>query len=128
MDAKEVSQQAITETAEVVAEKIDVLLEQATDVVLGAPKPGSAQWRQMWEARDTADGRAALEQRARVKIAIAESAGVDLRHGLEQVHRTGVFTPPGAAVEHRAKRPQSRGRRNPAAGSSLPECQQLAIW
>ncbi|WP_337110599.1 hypothetical protein [Prescottella equi] len=37
----EVTPEAITEAAEAVAKKINVLLERATDTVLGAPRPGS---------------------------------------------------------------------------------------
>ncbi|GAA4485277.1 hypothetical protein GCM10023094_39870 [Rhodococcus olei] len=39
-------------------EKIDVLLERATDAVIGAARPGSPQWRQAWESRESAAGRA----------------------------------------------------------------------
>ncbi|MBM4495950.1 hypothetical protein GS426_08305 [Rhodococcus hoagii] len=48
MGAREVRPEAITEVAEEVAEKIDVLLERATDTVLGAPQPGSDAWQQAW--------------------------------------------------------------------------------
>ncbi|NKZ73697.1 hypothetical protein GS934_00945 [Rhodococcus hoagii] len=57
MGAREVRPEAITEVAEEVAEKIDVLLERATDTVLGAPQPGSDAWQQAWAARDTDAGR-----------------------------------------------------------------------
>lgn len=128
MDAKDVSQQAITEAAEVVAEKIDTLLERAADVLLGAPKPGSAQWHQAWAARDTAAGRAALERRARMKIAIAETAGVTLCHGSDDLRRAGVPAQQVATVEHRTQRPPSRSRRGSAASGVLSGSQQLAIW
>jgi hypothetical protein len=39
-------------------------------------------------------GRAALEQRARVKIAIAEAAGADPRHEIDRVRHPGL-TPLG---------------------------------
>ncbi|NKS85643.1 hypothetical protein GS894_23890 [Rhodococcus hoagii] len=48
MSAREVPREAIAEAAEAVAEKIDVLLERATDAVLGAPRPGSEAWQQAW--------------------------------------------------------------------------------
>ncbi|OUS97438.1 hypothetical protein [Rhodococcus sp. NCIMB 12038] len=123
MDAKVVSQQAVSEAAEVVAGKIDTLLERATDLVLGAPVAGSMQWRQAFAARDTPAGHAALELRARVKIAIAEGASVYLRDEVERLYRTGAFAPPAAPVESPARRSQSRAHRR-----SIPENQQLTIW
>lgn len=123
MDAKVVSQQAISEAAEVVAEKIDALLERATDLVLGAPVPGSTQWRQAFDARNTPAGRAALELRAQVKVAIAEGAGVHLRGEAERLGRAGAFAPSAAPVDTSARRPRSRAHRD--AG---PESQQLSIW
>ncbi|BCN61480.1 hypothetical protein RE9427_48500 (plasmid) [Prescottella equi] len=70
MGAREVPYEAITEAAEAVAEKIDVLLERANDAVIRAPRPGSEAWRQAWAARDTAAGRAASAHRARIKTAV----------------------------------------------------------
>ncbi|MBM4575898.1 hypothetical protein GS415_08495 [Rhodococcus hoagii] len=78
MGAREVRPEAITEVAEEVAEKIDVLLERATDTVLGAPQPGSDAWQTGVGRTATPDaGRAALAHRTRIKAAIAQAAGVD---------------------------------------------------
>ncbi|MCD7052168.1 hypothetical protein LRS58_15715 [Rhodococcus sp. BH2-1] len=120
MGAREVPHDAITEAAEAVAEKIDVLLERATDHVLGAPQPGSEAWRQQWDSRDTEAGRAALAHRARIKIAIARAAGVDPHHELDRARRAGVL-PDEPASEPSAKPPRRRRR---AAGSD----DQLPMW
>lgn len=97
---------AIADAADVVAEKIDILLERATDAVLGAPPAGSQQWRQLWDSRDSETGRVAAAQRARVKAAIADLAGVRNDGGPQ---------------------PQVQPRRR-ATRASRPASQQLAIW
>ncbi|NKR30145.1 hypothetical protein GS504_02810 [Rhodococcus hoagii] len=108
MGAREVPPEAIAEAGEAVAEKIDVLLERATDAVLGAPQPGSEAWQRAWAARDTDAGRAALAHRIRIKTAIAAAAGVDPRPELERARRAGIVTgeptaetPPGKAKQRR---------------------------
>jgi hypothetical protein len=128
-DARGVTPEAIVEVAETVVEKIDVLLERATDAVLGAPRPGTPLWRQAWESRESESGRAALEQRARVKIAIAELAGVDPRHEYERARRAGVL-PIRTEIAEVAVGQQQRvsRRRGTAAAASRSESQQLAIW
>ncbi|MFD4268187.1 hypothetical protein [Rhodococcus sp. NPDC058481] len=104
MGERGVSQESIVDAAEMIAEKLDVLLERATDAVLGAPRAGSQQWRQDWDSRESAAGRAAAEQRARVK---AEIAALALCH-----------TAPARQVPR------------PRRGGSVvgPASQQLAIW
>lgn len=101
-----VPQESIVDAAEVVAEKLDLLLERATDSVLGTPLPGSPQWLREWDARDTAGGRAEAAHRARVKAKIAALA---IRHHIEPAPR-------------QVPRPHHR---RPAEGSAS---QQLAIW
>jgi len=119
MGAREVPPEAIAEAAEAVAEKIDVLLERATDAVLGAPQPGSDAWQAAWAARDTDAGRAALAHRTRVKSAIAVAAGVDPRPELERARRAGIVTdePTGETPTEIAKR-----RRRPGGDD------QLSMW
>ncbi|WJJ14427.1 hypothetical protein P9990_26825 (plasmid) [Prescottella equi] len=121
MGAREVPPEAIAEAAEAVAEKIDVLLERATDTVLGAPRPGSDAWQQAWAARDTDTdtGRAALAHRTRIKAAIAQAAGVDPGPELERARRAGIVTdePTAEAPPVRAKR-----RRRPGGED------QLSMW
>ena len=124
MSARELPHAAIAEAADVVAEKIDVLLERATDAVLGTPTAGSPQWRQEWEARDSDAGRTAFELRARVKIAIAERAGIDTRPEGERERRGGVLGQGGAKGNgYRRRRSRESGSRDMQA-----ECGQLAIW
>lgn len=123
--ARGVSQEAIAEAADAVAEKIDVLLERATDTVLGAPRPGSPQWRRAWESRESEAGRVALEQRVWVKIAIAEAAGVDSRHELDRARRAGVLVSRSEVEPANGGRPRRRGG---AAGARQSESQQLSIW
>lgn len=123
-----VSQQAIAEAAELVAEKIDVLLERATDVVMGAPRAGSPQWKQAWASRDTDAGRAEVEHRARVKIAIAEAAGVGLSHELERSQRAGMLTRQDAAVTEAGKRRRTSRIREASPARAGSEFEQLAIW
>ena len=121
MGAKKVPPETIAEAAEAVAEKIDVLLERATDTVLGAPPPGSDAWQQAWAARDTDAGRAALAHRTRVKTAIAAAAGVDPRPELERARRAGIVTDEptdestGETPPEKAKR-----RRRPVGDDQLP--------
>ena len=106
MGERGVSQESIVDAAEMIAEKLDVLLERATDTVLGTPRPGSPQWRQDWDSRDSAAGRAEAAQRARVKEEITALA---LRH---HTHATWQVPRPN--------------RRRSVAGP-MPS-QQLAIW
>lgn len=104
--------EAIAEAADVVAEKIDVLLERATDAVLGSPNAGSHEWRQAWESRDSEAGRMAAAQRARVKATIAELAGLRTEMG----------------PQHQSEpQPQPRPRRRDTSASH-PSSQQLAFW
>ncbi|NKT14607.1 hypothetical protein GS979_07175 [Rhodococcus hoagii] len=119
MGPREVPPEAIAEAAEAVAEKIDVLLERATDAVLRVPAPGSQAWQQAWAARDTATGRAALAHRTRVKASIAAAAGVDPGPELERARRTGIVTdePTGETPSGKAKR-----RRQPGGDD------QLSMW
>ncbi|NKR80163.1 hypothetical protein GS491_23395 [Rhodococcus hoagii] len=114
MGAREVRPEAITEVAEEVAEKIDVLLERATDTVLGAPQPGSDAWQQAWAARDTDAGRAALAHRTRIKAAIAQAAGVDPGPELERARRAGIVTDdPTAEPPPEGLNGDATGRRGP---------------
>ena len=106
MGERGVSQESIVDAAEMIAEKLDVLLERATDTVLGTPRPGSPQWRQDWDSRDSHAGRTAAEQRASVKDAIT---------ALVSHH----ITP--ASLQS----PRTRRRGSAAPG---PASQQLAIW
>ncbi|MFM1722889.1 hypothetical protein ABEU20_001449 [Rhodococcus sp. PAM 2766] len=108
MGAREVPPESIAEAAEAVAEKIDVLLERATDAVLGAPPPGSEAWQQAWVARDTDAGRTELAHRTRVKTAIAAAAGVDPRPELERARRAGILV--GEAVAEPPGKPKRRRR------------------
>lgn len=119
MGAREVSPEAITEAAEAVAEKIDVLLERATDTVLGAPQPGSEAWRTAWAARDSDAGRAELAHRTRVKIEIARAAGLDPRPEVERAQRAGVVDSVPAPERPKA----SRKRRHAEGGDD-----QLSMW
>ncbi|WP_430336194.1 hypothetical protein [Rhodococcus sp. ACT016] len=119
MGAREVPPEAITEAADAVAEKIDVLLERATDTVLGAPQPGSDAWQQAWAARDTDSGRAELAHRARVKIAIARAAGVDPRSEIERAGRAGIL-----ADENAAEPPETPKRRRRSGDGGG----QLSMW
>ncbi|MBP0079818.1 hypothetical protein B0F69_23180 [Rhodococcus hoagii] len=111
--------EAITEVAEEVAEKIDVLLERATDTVLGAPQPGSDAWQQAWAARDTDAGRAALAHRTRIKAAIAQAAGVDPGPELERARRAGIVTD-----DPTAEPPPERAKRRRRPGDE----DQLSMW
>ena len=119
MGAREVPPETIAEAAEAVAEKIDVLLERATDTVLGAPQPGSDAWQQAWAARDTAAGRAALAHRTRIKTAIAQAAGVDPRPELDRARRAGIVTDEPTAEASKKTKP----RRRPGGSDD-----QLSMW
>lgn len=119
MGAREVPPDAIAEAAEAVAEKIDVLLERATDAVLGAPQPGSDAWQQAWAARDTDAGRAELAHRTRIKTAIAAAAGVDPRPELERARRAGIVTDEPTTVQS-----EKTKRRRRSSGSD----DQLSMW
>ncbi|MBU4616217.1 hypothetical protein IM877_15995 [Rhodococcus sp. GG48] len=118
MGAREVPPEAIAEAAEAVAEKIDVLLERATDTVLGAPRPGSDAWQQALAARDTDAGRADLAHRTRVKVAIARAAGMDPRPDPERAQRAGIVTAESTVEPRKSKR-----RRRSGDGDD-----QLSMW
>ncbi|WP_404316506.1 hypothetical protein [Prescottella equi] len=121
MGSREVPPEAISEAAEAVAEKIDVLLERATDTALGAPRPGSDAWQAAWALRDTDAGRAELAHRTQVKIAIARAAGVDSRPELERAQRTGIL----AGETTTAEPPRKPDRRRHTAGRGDD---QLSMW
>ncbi|MDH6681024.1 hypothetical protein M2284_005267 [Rhodococcus sp. LBL1] len=108
MGAREVPHDAITEAAEAVAEKIDVLLERATDHLLGAPQPGSEAWRQQWDSRDTEACRAELAHRTRVRIAIARATGVDPLPEPGRAGRAGILA--GETIAESPGKPQRRRR------------------
>jgi len=128
MRATRVTPEAIADVAEAVAEKIDVLLERATDTLIAAPRPGSPQWHTAWEARESTAGQAAIEQRMLVKIAIALSAGVDPGHEIARAHRAGVpWTRIAAATGTPARQLRQRYEVSTICTAHAAS-QQLAIW
>lgn len=127
MRANLVSPAVIADAADAIAERIDLLLERATDAVIAAPNPGSPQWREAWETRGSEEGRAALERRMLVKIAIAQRAGIDPCHEIDRARREGVpwiriAAAAGTSVE------RVRRRQGTVAGTPRVAEQQLAIW
>ena len=67
----------VEDAADLIREKLDVLLDRAVDKILGSPQPGSVAWRAAWRDRDTAAGRAAEHRRLLTRIAVAQRAGID---------------------------------------------------
>lgn len=92
---------AITDAAQVLREKIDVLLDRLTDVVLGSPTPGTAQWRNLVQGPGDLTRMARGARRADVRALIAAHAGVADSAGAPQRH------PPASAVSVPRRR---RGR------------------
>lgn len=67
---------AITDAAHVLREKVDVLLDRLTDVVLGAPTPGTAQWHKLVHGSGDLTRMTRSARRADVRALIAAHAGV----------------------------------------------------
>lgn len=122
------SQAAIVEAADAVAEKVDILLDRAVDAVLGAPRAGSQRWHQDWRERESQSGHDALERRARVKITIAQLAGIDPRHEIERLRRMGLPTAGLAEHDAGARRRATPTRRGGGARAPKSGSGQLAIW
>ncbi len=100
---------AIADAAHVLREKIDILLDRLTDVVLGPPTPGSAQWRNLFQVSGDLTRMARGMRRADVRALIAAHAGVADPAGAPQ-------HPPASAVPAPRRR---RGRRADPAQLSI---------
>ncbi len=100
---------AITDAAQVLREKIDILLDRLTDVVLGSPTPGTAQWRNLVHGSGNLTRMTRGARRADVRALIAAHAGVADPAGIQQGSST-----PGVAVSRRR-----RGRRVDPAQLSI---------
>ena len=101
---------AIADAAHVLREKIDMLLDRLTDVVLGSPTPGTTQWRNLVQGPGDLTRIARGTRRADVRALIAAHAGVADPAGAPQRH------PPASAVPV-PRRP--RGRRADPAQLSI---------
>ncbi|WP_182263282.1 hypothetical protein [Rhodococcus sp. UFZ-B548] len=67
---------AISQAAEMVREKLDLLLDRVTDTVLGIPAPGTPQWRNRFHNPDELTRVLRSARRVELRALIAERAGV----------------------------------------------------
>lgn len=67
---------AIAQAAEMVREKLDLLLDRVTDTVLGIPAPGTPQWRSRFHNPDELTRVLRSARRAELRALIAKRAGV----------------------------------------------------
>lgn len=86
---------SITQAAEMVREKLDLILDRVTDTVLGIPAPGTPQWRSRFHSSDELTRVLRSARRAELRALIAERAGV---------------TDPAAPHSRRAANPRKRHR------------------
>lgn len=82
--------EAVAEACDALLESLDVLLERLANRVESAPAAGSAEWKNQWSARESADGRERLRRHLLVKIAIATAARVDPTHDIEMARQAGI--------------------------------------
>lgn len=82
--------EAVAEACDALLESLDVLLERLANRVESAPAAGSAEWKDQWSARESADGRERLRRHLLVKIAIATAARIDPAHDIEMARQAGI--------------------------------------
>ncbi|MBH5144065.1 hypothetical protein [Rhodococcus erythropolis] len=82
--------EAVAEACDALLESLDVLLERLANRVESAPAAGSAEWKDQWSARESADGRERLRRHLLVKIAIATAARIDPTHDIEMARHAGI--------------------------------------
>jgi hypothetical protein len=87
---------AIADAAHVLRDKIDVLLDRLTDVVLRSPTPGTAQWLNLVHSSGDLTRITRGDRRADVRALIAAHAGV---------------TDPAVAPQHSPTSPGAASRR-----------------
>ncbi|MEW1881882.1 hypothetical protein AB0O58_19565 [Rhodococcus sp. NPDC080181] len=96
---------AIAQAAELVREKLDLLLDRVTDTVLGIPAPGTPQWRSRFHNPDELTRVLRSARRAELRALIAE--------------RAGVTDPAAVPHQRRAHSPQKRRARSDPAQLSI---------
>ncbi|MCW2093225.1 UNVERIFIED_ORG: hypothetical protein M2328_006578 [Rhodococcus erythropolis] len=99
-----------------------MLLERLANRVESAPAPGSAEWKNQWNARESADGRERLRRHLLVKIAIATAARVDPTHDIEMARQAGI---PEADIARASGRKTQR--RAPRGNAGLTPT-QTTLW
>lgn len=82
--------EAVAEACDALLESLDVLLERLANRVESAPAAGSAEWKDQWSSRESADGRERLRRHLLVKIAIATAARIDPSHDIEMARQAGI--------------------------------------
>lgn len=92
----------ITRAAQVVRDKLDVLLDRLTDSALGVPAPGTAQWRERFHTSAELTHTVRSGDRAEIRRLIADRAGVTDPAAAPTGRGTG-----GAARAPRRKRPRT---------------------
>ncbi|OZC83880.1 hypothetical protein CH254_23600 [Rhodococcus sp. 06-412-2C] len=101
-DVVGVPEQVLDELAQILVEKLDILLDRLTDRAFEVPDAGSAAWQAQWLNRDSDAGREQHARRLYVRAVIASRAGAGLRVLTESVE----LAPPAAL-----KSASRRGRR-----------------
>ncbi|MGW5151604.1 hypothetical protein [Rhodococcus koreensis] len=122
MDESAVSNAAITDAAELLTQKADMLLERLADRVMATPTPGSRAW---YAHRSTAADSA--KERLLVRIAIAHQAHFDLAEDIARARAAGAGWAEIGEVTHLSA-PQARTRWDTTpAPSRRYETDQLTI-
>ncbi|KZF15179.1 MULTISPECIES: hypothetical protein [Rhodococcus] len=114
--------EAVAEACDALLESLDVLLERLANRVESAPAAGSAEWKNQWSARESADGRERLRRHLLVKIAIATAARVDPTHDIEMARQAGI---PEADIARASGRKTQR--RAPHGNAGLTPT-QTTLW
>ncbi|MFF2113603.1 hypothetical protein [Rhodococcus koreensis] len=123
MGESAVSNAAITDAAELLTQKADMLLERLTDRVMATPTPGSRAW---YAHRSTAADSA--KERLLVRIAIAHQAHFDLAEDIARARAAGAgWVEIGEVTGLSAHRARKRWDTTPAP-SRRQETDQLTIW
>ncbi|OZE28118.1 hypothetical protein CH278_24670 [Rhodococcus sp. 05-2254-5] len=74
----------LDELAQILVEKLDILLDRLADRAVAVPDAGSSAWRSQWHDRTSDAGRERHSYRLYVRAVIATKAGVRLRKPAEQ--------------------------------------------
>ena len=98
-----VSDRVLDDLADVLLDRIDQLLDRLTDRAMAAPTAGSRRWESAWNERDTAEGRARADERARVRDELTRRAVVELASKHLPLGAPGRHPPP---VTNRRARPR----------------------
>lgn len=100
----------LDDLAQLLLEKLDVLLDRLTDRAMASPRAGSAPWRSDWLDRSSDDGRDLERRRVLTRIGLAHRAGLSHGRDVEIARSLGVTDAELRAAGGINARPRARYR------------------